>query len=153
LEELLVESDIVSLHCPLNDDTRGLIGEKELGLMKETGIILNTARGGLVRHFFSVNFLSDPRKTDLPTLPQIDELALIRALSEHKIFGAGLDVLSHEPPTRAQYPELLALENVVVFPHIGAQEETSQRNACLVAVETAYSYLIGKGLGESKRVI
>ncbi|GAA6016089.1 hypothetical protein JCM11491_000664 [Sporobolomyces phaffii] len=130
LDELLAVSDIVSLHCPLNDRTRGIIGEREFGLMKSSAIILNTARGGL-----------------------IDEPALARALRARTIYGAGIDTLEHEPPTLERYPELLSLENILVMPHIGAQEEDSQRKACIVAVETAYSYLTGRGIGQSKRVV
>ncbi|GAA5962898.1 hypothetical protein JCM3765_005911 [Sporobolomyces pararoseus] len=106
LEELLKLSDVVSLHCPLNDQTRGLIGERELEMMKDSAIILNTARGGL-----------------------IDEVALARALRDQVIFGAGIDTLESEPPTLNRYPDLLSLENVIVLPHVGAQEEDSTKKA------------------------
>ncbi|GAA5881757.1 hypothetical protein JCM16303_006441 [Sporobolomyces ruberrimus] len=130
LEELLATADIVSLHCPLNEQTRGIIGEKEFRLMKKTAIILNTARGGL-----------------------IDESALARALKSGEIYGAGLDTVEFEPPNLERYPDLLTLDNIVILPHVGAQEEESQRDACLAAVETAYLYLTGQGIGQSKRVV
>jgi len=92
LEDLLTESDFVSLHCPLTPQTRHLIGERELRLMKSTAILLNTARG-----------------------PVIDEAALVRALREGWIAAAGLDVLETEPPADNH---LLKLENVVLTPHV-----------------------------------
>jgi phosphoglycerate dehydrogenase-like enzyme len=92
LRELLRSSDIVSLHVPLNDSTRHLIGAEELALMKPTAIIVNTSRG-----------------------PVIDEAALYRTLSEGKIFGAGLDVFDQEPPP-ANNP-LFRLDNVVLTAH------------------------------------
>ncbi|GAA5840405.1 hypothetical protein JCM3766R1_000280 [Sporobolomyces carnicolor] len=130
LDELLETSDVVSLHCPLNDDTRGIVGKRELGIMKRSAIILNTARGGL-----------------------IDEVALADALETNEIRGAGIDTLEHEPPTLERYPKLLSLDNAVVLPHVGAQEEESSLRNCLVAVETAHSFLTGRGIGESTRVV
>ncbi|GAA5841401.1 hypothetical protein JCM5353_007121 [Sporobolomyces roseus] len=129
LEELLKASDVVSIHCPKNDETTGLIGEKELKAMKKTAIILNTARGGI-----------------------IDESALFAALESREIAGAGLDVVDHEPPSLSTC-KLLHLPHTIVLPHIGAQEDTSQKNACVVAVETAISYLKGEGIGKSVRVV
>ena len=75
LEEVLKVSDIVSLHVPLNDKTKGLIGEKEIALMKKNAILLNTARG-----------------------PVVDSEALAKALNEERIAGAGIDVFEMEPP-------------------------------------------------------
>jgi len=83
---------------------------------------------------------------------QIDEDALYSALESGEISGAGLDVVDTEPPTLASC-KLLHLPNTVVLPHIGAQEDTSQMNACVVAVETAISYLRGEGIGKSVRVV
>jgi D-3-phosphoglycerate dehydrogenase len=91
LDELLTQSDIVSVHCPLNDHTRDLISDRELGMMKKTSIILNTARGGV-----------------------INEQALERALREGQIYGAGLDAFVLEPPSRQAYPGLCQLDNVVL---------------------------------------
>jgi glycerate dehydrogenase len=97
-ETLLAEADVISLHCPLNDATRGMIGAAELRAMKPEAILINTARGGLV-----------------------DEAALARALKQGWIAGAGFDVLSQEPP-RDGNPlldaELLALPNFILMPHV-----------------------------------
>lgn len=95
LDDLLGEADVVSLHLPLSPATRGLIGERELGLMRPQAILINTARGALV-----------------------DEAALTRALQEGRLAGAGLDVFESEPPL-AHNP-LLTLQNVVLTPHIAA---------------------------------
>jgi phosphoglycerate dehydrogenase-like enzyme len=92
LEEALGASDFLAVNCPLNDHTRGLIGENELRLMKPTAYLVNTARGSIVR-----------------------EAALLRALREGWIAGAGLDVWEQEPPPK-DHP-FLALDNVIVAPH------------------------------------
>ncbi|MBS1191199.1 MAG: lactate dehydrogenase-like oxidoreductase [Rhodocyclaceae bacterium] len=97
-DTVLGEADAVSLHCPLNGETAGLIGEAELRAMKPTALLINTARGGLV-----------------------DEGALIRALKEGWIAGAGFDVLTAEPPPPEHpmlAPELLALPNFLLTPHV-----------------------------------
>ncbi len=96
--EVLAEADAISLHCPLNADTQGLIGETELRAMKRSALLINTARGGIV-----------------------DEAALVRALTEGWIAGAGFDVLTAEPPP-ADHPllasALLALPNFLLTPHV-----------------------------------
>jgi phosphoglycerate dehydrogenase-like enzyme len=94
-EELLAESDVVTLHLPLSPDTRHLIDEKALSRMKRTAILINTARG-----------------------PLVDETALCRALKEGIIWGAGLDVFEEEP-LPADSP-LLEMPNVVIAPHVSA---------------------------------
>lgn len=94
LEDVLKVSDIVSLHVPLNDKTKGLIGEKEIGLMKKNAILLNTARG-----------------------PVVDSEALAKALNEERIAGAGIDVFEMEPPVPADHP-LLHAKHTVVTPHV-----------------------------------
>lgn len=92
LEELLRESDFVSIHCPLTEKTRGLIGARELALMKADAYLLNTARGGIV-----------------------DEDALIAALKERRIAGAALDCFAEEPVAKpSRFGEL---ENVILAPH------------------------------------
>jgi D-3-phosphoglycerate dehydrogenase / 2-oxoglutarate reductase len=102
LEELLAESDIVSVHAPLNKETRHLIGEKEIRMMKPRAYIVNTSRGGL-----------------------IDEQALLLALQEKRIAGAGLDVLDI-PDSEYHTSELLALGDcVVITPHLGWYSEAS----------------------------
>ncbi len=94
LEELLSSADIVSLHVPLLENTRKVIGWKQLTMMKPSAILINTSRGDVV-----------------------DEEALIRALREKKIAGAGLDVFEPEPPSPDN--PLLSMDNVVVTPHTG----------------------------------
>jgi len=107
LDELLRKSDIISLHLPLTHETYHIIGEREFSLMKESAIFINTGRGKLV-----------------------DEAALIRALKERRIYGAGLDVYEFEPNVP---DELINLDNVVLLPHIGsATFEARQRMAELV---------------------
>ena len=108
LEALLRESDFVSIHTPLTDATRHLIGERELGLMQDTAVLINTSRG-----------------------PVVDEAALAEALEGGRIFAAGLDVYEEEPKV---HPKLLELEKAVLAPHIGsATIETRDRMATLAA--------------------
>lgn len=95
LEELLKQSDIVTLHVPLTKETTHLIGAKELAMMKPSAILINTARGNVV---------------DIP--------ALAAALAENRIAGAGVDVYEKEPPLEEEHP-LLQVENCVMVPHIG----------------------------------
>lgn len=94
LDALLAESDIVSVNCPLNAETRGMIDARRIGLMASEAYFINTSRGEIA-----------------------DEDALICALEQGKIAGAGLDVYSHEP---AIDPRLLALDNVMLLPHMGS---------------------------------
>jgi len=98
LETLLKESDVVSIHCPLTEKTRHMIGEKELNSLKKSAFLINTARGAI-----------------------IDEKALIKHLQEDKIWGAGLDVYEEEPLS-VDSP-LRKLENVILVPHIGTAPE------------------------------
>lgn len=109
LEEILKQSDILSIHTPLNEYTKGLIGKEQLSLMKSTAILINTARG-----------------------PVIDNKALADALRERKIAGAGIDVFDMEPPLSKDYP-LLEAPNTVLLPHIGfATKEAMVRRANIV---------------------
>jgi len=105
LHDLLPQVDVLSLHCPLTEETRGMIGADELALMKKDAVLINTARGGLV-----------------------DEDALLDALKTHQIGGAGLDVLEKEPPP-AGYPALKAdMPNLIITPHTAwASRESRQR--------------------------
>jgi D-3-phosphoglycerate dehydrogenase len=109
LEQVLREADVLSLHVPLTDKTRGMLGDAELGLLKPSAVIVNAARGGVM-----------------------DEAALLRRLSEGKLAGAALDVFDQEP-LPADHP-LRRLPNVVLTPHLGASTEEAQLN---VAVEIA----------------
>lgn len=120
LEELLKRSDIVSLHCPLTQDTKGLIGKEELAMMKKEAILINTARGAVV-----------------------DSNALSEALKSGMIAGAACDVFENEPPIPAEHP-LLQCPNTVVTPHIAfASVESMQRRAEIV-FDNLYSWLNGK---------
>ena len=95
LADVLRQSDFVSVHCPLNEKTRGLIGARELSRMKSSAILINTARAELV-----------------------DQKKLLEALQSHSIAGAGIDVYQKEPPLHD--PLIMAdLPNVVLTPHIG----------------------------------
>ena len=96
LPSMLAECDFVSIHCVLNAETRGLIGERELAAMKPSAFLVNTARGAIV-----------------------DEAALLRALQEQRIAGAALDVFSVEPVKKQghQLSALYAMENVILSPH------------------------------------
>lgn len=109
LEEVLSQSDYVTLHCPLMPQTRHIIDKEALALMKPTAFIINTARG-----------------------PLIDETALIEALKEGRIAGAGLDVQEVEPP--AEDNPLYQMENVILTPHMGWRGlETRQRLVSILA--------------------
>ncbi|HXF51015.1 MAG TPA: D-glycerate dehydrogenase [Dehalococcoidia bacterium] len=119
LEELLRESDFVSLHVPLTAETRHLIGERELRLMKRTAILINTARG-----------------------PVVDQAALAAALREGVIAGAGVDVTEVEPIPPDD--PLLAAPNVVILPHIGSASHATRARMAEMAVENCIAGLEGR---------
>jgi D-3-phosphoglycerate dehydrogenase len=100
MDTLLRRSDFISVHCPLNAETKGLFGREAFGKMKRTAFLINTARGGIV-----------------------DLAALREALQSRRIGGAGLDVLPQEPPTQGE--ALLKLDNVVLTPHVAWYSEDS----------------------------
>ena len=118
-EELLRQSDIVSIHIPLTPKSRGLIGAKELALMKPSGFLVNTSRG-----------------------PIVEEAALLAALRERKIAGAGLDVYDIEP-LPLEHP-LRKLDNVVLSPHLGYVTAENFRTSYAGVVENIRAYLDGK---------
>lgn len=118
LDRLLRESDFVSIHVALTPETRGLIGARELGLMKRTAILVNTARG-----------------------PIVDEEALARALASGRIRAAGLDVFEREP---AVHPRLLKLENAVLCPHIGSATDETRRAMYETALRNLAAILAGR---------
>jgi len=117
-ETLLREADFVSLHLPLTPETRHYIGARELNLMKETAILINTSRG-----------------------PVVDEKALVKALREKRIWGAGLDVYEQEPELE---PGLSALENVVITPHLGSATIETRDNMGIVAADNILAALAGE---------
>lgn len=121
LDELLQESDVVTLHVPLLPTTRGMIGERELDLMKKNSILVNTARGGLV-----------------------DEKALLKELKAKKLWGAVLDAMETEPPTRDVYGEFLELDNVIMTPHMGASTIENQSNSGCAVVKILLAVLRGE---------
>jgi glyoxylate reductase len=118
LEDLLRESDFVSIHTPLTAETRHLIGERKLGLMRPTAVIVNTSRG-----------------------PVVDEGALADALESERIFAAGLDVYEEEPKV---HPKLLELENVVLAPHIGSASIETRDKMATLAAENVRAVLSGQ---------
>lgn len=120
-EDLLKEADIVSLHLPSNNQTRGFIGWDDLGLMKESAIFINCARG-----------------------PIVDNEALARALNEALISGAGIDVFDMEPPIPGDYP-LLGAKNTILTPHVAYLTEESMLRRAHIAFDNTLSFLQGRG--------
>lgn len=118
-DELFAQSDVLSVHVVLGERTRGLVGARELALMKPSAILVNTARG-----------------------PIIDENALIAALREKRIAGAGLDVFTHEP--LAEDSPLRSLPNAVLMPHQGHNVEEFFQVAYSDVVENIAAFLSGK---------
>ncbi|MCD6015410.1 MAG: Glyoxylate reductase [Geminicoccaceae bacterium] len=119
LEVLLSESDFVTIHCPLTPETRGLIGAAELGAMKRTAWLVNTARG-----------------------PIVDHVALERALREGRIAGAAVDVTDPEP-LPADHP-LLTAANLLVVPHIGSATHRTREAMAEIAVDNLLAALAGE---------
>jgi D-3-phosphoglycerate dehydrogenase len=123
LETLLRESDFITLHAPLNPQTRGLIDDRALNLMKRSAVLINTARGGLVR-----------------------DADLLRALTEKRLAGAGLDVFESEsdPALMPVTEQLIQLSNVVVTPHVGASTVEGLNRTNLIAAQCAVAVLEGR---------
>lgn len=120
-EELIEKSDIISVHCPKNEETYHLFGEKEFAAMKNTAYLINVARGGIV-----------------------DEAALLHALKNKEIAGAGLDVVEHEPLT-ADNP-LLKLDNFSISPHSAWYSEQSALELKRKAAKEAVRFIKGEPL-------
>jgi glyoxylate reductase len=118
LDDLLRQSDFVSLHSPLNAETRHQIGAREFGLMKKTAFVINTARGAI-----------------------IDEAALVRALKAKRIAGAGLDVFEHEPKV---HTELKRMRNVVLAPHLGSATPEVRELMANIVVDNIEALLAGR---------
>lgn len=110
LETVLKNADFITIHVPLTPETKHLISDYEFEIMKDTGFIVNCARGGI-----------------------IDEEALYKALSENKIGGAALDVYEEEPP--AEDSKLFELDNIVLTPHIAASTQEAQRDAAIIVAD------------------
>lgn len=119
LEALLVQSDIITIHLPRTPETEGLIGEREIALMRDGARIVNTSRGGIV-----------------------DERALVNAIRDGKLGGAALDVFSEEPVPKAH--PLLVLEQVVATPHLGAATQEAQDKAGAAIAEMVRLALRGE---------
>lgn len=118
LPELLSRSDVVSLHCPLTDETREIINAERLAMMKPSALLINTSRG-----------------------PLIDEHALADALNNEEIAGAGLDVLSSEPPDAAN--PLLTAKHCHITPHIAWATRGARQRLLQTAVDNAAAFLSG----------
>lgn len=118
LDRVLAESDAVSIHAALGPTTRHLIGAPELARMKRSAYLINTSRG-----------------------PVVDEQALVGALVEGRIAGAGLDVYEHEPRVP---PKLLALPNVVLTPHVGSATRELRAEMAMIVVDNILAVLAGR---------
>ena len=118
LGELLEESDFISIHIPLTEETQYLVGKAEFEAMKSTAVLVNTSRG-----------------------PVVDEAALAAALENGTIFAAGLDVYEEEPKV---HPELLELENVVLAPHVGSASIETRDKMAEVAAENLKAVVEGR---------
>jgi glyoxylate reductase len=121
LDELLADSDFVVLSVPLTDDTRGIIGARELSLMKKSAILVNVARG-----------------------PVVDTAALTDALERKTIYAAALDVTDPEPLPRDH--RLLQLDNVIIAPHLGSATVATRQKMAEMSVENLLAGLTGKPL-------
>ena len=119
LDELLRESDFVTIHCPLTAETKGMIGERELSLMKKSVYLINAARGGIA-----------------------DEKALCRALKQKQIAGAALDVMENEPPIK-DHP-LFQIDNVILTPHLAAVTLEASKRGEWGAAQEVIRVLEGK---------
>jgi glycerate dehydrogenase len=119
LDDIFRTSDVISLHCPLTSDTKNIINSERLKLMKKTAFLINTSRG-----------------------PLVDEQALADALNNETIAGAGLDVLSEEPPSENN--PLLKARNCYITPHIAWATIAARKRLLQVAVDNVVSFIEGK---------
>lgn len=120
-DETLRTSDILTLHCPLTDETRNLIGMEELAKMPRHALLINTARGGLV-----------------------NELALVEALHSGSIAGAGFDVLSQEPPTRGNPLLDLKLPNFILTPHVAWASDGAMQTLADQLISNIEAFIAGR---------
>src|SRR6202049_3319775 len=121
LDQVLAESDVISLHLPLTDETRNMIGIDEFRKMKRNAILINTARGGLV-----------------------DEQALVQALREGLIAGAGFDVLTKEPPKEGNPLLELRLQNFILTPHVAWASEGAMQFLADQLIDNIEAFVAGK---------
>jgi glycerate dehydrogenase len=119
--QMLAEADIVSLHCPLDAQTRGLIGAAELAALKPTALLINAARGGLV-----------------------DEAALVDALRTGRIAGAGFDVLSQEPPRQGNPLLQLDLPNFILTPHVAWASDAAMQALADQLIDNIEAFMRGE---------
>jgi glyoxylate reductase len=119
LEELIPEADFISLHCPLTEETRHLIGREQFARMKPNAILINTSRGAVV-----------------------EQAALYQALAAGRIAGAALDVTDPEPP--APGDPILGLENLTIVPHIGSASYATRDQMARMAAENLLAGLSGR---------
>lgn len=124
LDELLKIADIVSLHCPLTEETKGMIGAKQLSMMKNSAFLINTARGQVV-----------------------DNKALAEALDKGEIAGAACDVFDMEPPLPADYP-LLKAKNAILTPHLAFFSQESLNDRAKIVFANLYAWLDGKQINK-----
>ena len=118
LDQLLGQSDFISLHAALNEESRHMIGARQIALMKRTAFLINTARG-----------------------PLVDERALAQALEEGRIAGAGIDVFENEPKIE---PALLRMENVVLTPHLGSAVMELRESMAHIVVDNIIAIIEGR---------
>src|SRR5262249_32000973 len=121
--DVLSLSDVLTLHCPLTQETRNLIDAPQLDLMKPTAILINTARGGLV-----------------------NEKALINALKEGKIAGASLDVLTNEPPREGNPLLASGMPNLIVTPHVAWASEEAMLTLARQLIDNVEAFVRGESL-------
>ena len=122
-DEIYKKCDIITVHTPLTDETRNMIGEREIAMMKHGVILINAARGGI-----------------------INEEALLHGLKSGKVSGAAIDVYSQEPPTSAVLRELISQERLVVTPHLGANTVEAQVNVAIDVSREILNFLDEKPL-------
>jgi lactate dehydrogenase-like 2-hydroxyacid dehydrogenase len=120
VDELLATCDVISLHCPGGAATHHLISAERLRRMKPSAVLVNTARG-----------------------PVVDEAALVQALTERRIAGAGLDVYEEEPKV---HPGLVALDNVVLLPHLGSATQETRTDMGMRVAQNLEAFFAGKPL-------
>lgn len=117
IDEIMKECDIVSLHVPLNQETQGLIGKREISIMKKNAVLVNMARGGVV-----------------------DSVALAEALNEERIAGVVIDVFENEPPIDKNHP-LLNAKNTVVTPHVAFATKEALELRCEMVFENVVKFI------------